>query len=124
MNDNEIWVKVDAASHKTPEQLDSLRLLTLVIYILYAVSWFNGLTALVAIVLNYVKREDAMGTIYESHFRWQMRTFWWSLLWAVVGFVTVYLLVGFLVLGILLVWLIYRLVKGLLYWSERRPMPI
>lgn len=124
MNADEIWVKVEAGSHKTPEQLDNLRLLTLIIYILYAISWFTGLSAVVAIVLNYIKREDTLGTIYESHFRWQMRTFWWSLLWAVIGFVTVYVLVGFLVLGALLVWLIYRLVKGLLYWSERRPMPI
>lgn len=121
---NDPWLTVDAASGKTQEQLDSLRLLTLVIYILYAVSWFNGLTALVAIVINYVKREDVAGTIYESHFRWQIRTFWWSLLWALVGFVTVYLLIGFLILPALLVWLIYRLVKGLLYWNDRRPMPL
>lgn len=124
MNPDEVWIKVDPASGKTQEQLDSLRLLTLVIYILYAVSWFTGFSALVAIIINYVKRDDAVGTIYESHFRWQMSTFWWSLLWAVVGFVTVYFLVGFLILAGLLVWLIYRLVKGLIYWNDRKPMPL
>lgn len=123
MND-EVWIKLDPASGKTQEQLDSLRLLTLVIYILYAVSWFTGLSALVAIVINYVKRDDVAGTIYESHFRWQIRTFWWSLLWAAVGFVTVYVLIGFLILPALLIWLIYRLVKGLLYWNDRKPMPL
>lgn len=120
---DEVWIKVDPASGRTQEQLDSLRRLTLIVYILYLLSWFAGITALVAIIINYVKREDAAGTVYESHFRWQIRTFWWSLLWGLVGVMTLIVGIGFLVLIALTVWVIYRFVKGLLYWNDRKALP-
>lgn len=109
---------------RTPEELASLRQLTLVVYILYAVSWFVGITALVAIIINYVKRGDVAGTLYESHFTWQIRTFWWGLLWAVLGGVTLMVGVGFVILLAAFVWTVYRLVKGFLYWNDRKPLPV
>jgi len=109
---------------KSPEQLASLRQLTLIIYILYAVSWFVAVTALIGIIVNYIKREDAVGTLYESHFTWQIRTFWWSLLWAVLGVATIVVGIGIVILIAAAVWSLYRLVKGLLYWNDRRPMPV
>ncbi|WP_180682112.1 DUF4870 family protein [Tepidicella baoligensis] len=109
---------------KTPEQLASLRQITLVIYILYALSWLIGISAIVAIVINYVKREDAAGTLYESHFTWQIRTFWWALLWSVIGVLSMVILIGFVILFATAVWSIYRIVKGWLYWSDRKPMPV
>jgi uncharacterized membrane protein len=72
---------------------ESLVRMTHAIYGLYAASLFIGVTALIAIVLDYVYRDDAKGTWLESHFRWQLRTFWYSLAWSV-------LLVGVLVLAI------------------------
>jgi uncharacterized membrane protein len=120
MNDHTV---IDVVA-KTPEQLASLRRLTLVIYILYALSWLVGISAIVAIVINYVKREDAAGTLYESHFTWQIRTFWWSLLWCVLGMLTLVLMVGFVILAAAAIWSIYRLVKGWLYWNDRKPMPL
>lgn len=108
---------------KTPEQLASLRQLTLVIYILYALSWLVGISAIVAIVINYLKREDAAGTLYESHFTWQIRTFWWALLWSALGVLALPVLVGFAILFATAVWSIYRLVKGWLNWNDRKPMP-
>lgn len=105
-------------------RLDSLRTLTLVTYVLYAVSALVGLTAIVAIVINYIKRDEARGTIYESHFIWQIRTFWWGLLWAVMGFATVWLLVGFVVLAANSIWLIYRVVRGFLNWNDAKAMPV
>ncbi|TSE36004.1 DUF4870 family protein [Tepidimonas charontis] len=109
---------------RTSEELASLRQLTLVVYILYAVSWFVGITALVAIIINYVKRGDVAGTLYESHFTWQIRTFWWGLLWAVLGGVTLMVGVGFVILLAAFVWTVYRLVKGFLYWNDRKPLPV
>lgn len=121
MNDNTI---IDV-NGKTDEQLQNLRQLTLIIYCLYAASWLlGGVPAIVAIVINYIKREDAAGTLYESHFTWQIRTFWWSLVWAVVGGITLMVGVGFLVLGAAAIWSIYRLVKGGLFWNDRKPMPV
>jgi len=115
---------IDVVSSKTPEQLASLRQITLVVYILYALAWFTGISAIVAIVINYVKREDAQGTIYESHFTWQIRTFWWGLLWAVLGFITLIVGIGFVVLFAAGVWNIYRLVKGWLNWNDHKPMQV
>ena len=106
------------------EKLAGLKQLTMILYILYAVSLFTGFTGLVAIIVNYVKREDTAGTIYESHFTWQIRTFWWSLLWAVIGWVTVFVLVGFVILFAAAIWFIYRIVKGFLYWNDGKPMDV
>ncbi len=107
------------------EKLASLKQLTMVTYILYALSAFVGITAIMAIMINYIKRDDTVGTIYESHFSWQIRTFWWSLLWAVVGFATVLLLgLGFLVLLVDSLWVIYRIVRGFLNWNDGKPMPV
>lgn len=106
------------------EKLASLKQLTLICYVLYALSWFTGITGIVAIIINYLKREDTAGTIYESHFTWQIRTFWWGLLWAFVGFVTTFILVGFAILLGAAVWSIYRLVKGFLNWNDGKPMPV
>ncbi|MEK8048293.1 DUF4870 family protein [Ideonella margarita] len=101
-----------------------LKQLTMIIYILYALSAFIGITGLAAIIINYIKREDAAGTLYESHFTWQIRTFWWSLLWAVIGFVTLIIGVGVVILVIDSIWVIYRIVKGILNCNDGKPMPV
>ena len=106
------------------EQLASLKTLTTVIYALYALSLFFGVTALVAIVLNYIKREDARGTLLESHFRWQIGTFWWGLVWLIVGGITWIILIGWLVWGVACIWFIYRIAKGWLNLNDNKPMPL
>ena len=122
--DQDIWMRV-GGSDKTEQQIANLRQLTLILYILYASCWIlGGLPAIVAIVINYIKREDAAGTLYESHFAWQIRSFWWGLAWAVVGAITAIIGIGFLILGALVIWLIYRMVKGLLFWNDHKPMPL
>jgi uncharacterized membrane protein len=102
----------------------SLRTLTMAVYLLQAVGFFVGLTWIVAVVINYVKKEEAAGSWLESHFRWQIRTFWFGLLWAVVG--TLLLIVfglGYLVWLAAGVWAIYRIVKGWLYLNDGKPLP-
>ena len=122
MSDNLSPATMDAA---TPaEKLASLKQLTLATYILYALSAFTGFTGLVAVIINYVKRDDTVGTIYASHFTWQIRTFWWGLVWAILGFVTVIVGVGFLILAIDGIWVLYRIVKGFLNWNDGKPMPV
>ena len=86
------------------ERTRSLKSLVQVVYVLYALSYFTGITAIVGIIINYVKREDAAGTWLESHFRWQIRTFWFGLLFA-----------NFC-------WIIYRIVKGWLNLNDNKPM--
>ena len=105
------------------EKMKSLKTLTLAVYILYALSYFTGITAIIGIVINYVKREEVAGTWLESHFRWQIRTFWFGLLWAVIGAATIVILIGFAILFANFIWIIYRIVKGWLNLNDNKPMP-
>lgn len=106
----------------TPENEKSLKTLTTIIYALYAASFFVGITAIAAIVMNYVKKEDVAETFLESHFRWQIRTFWFGVLWAAVGIITYLLFVGWVVLFVAGIWMIYRIVKGWLRLIDNKPM--
>ena len=105
-----------------PASDDANKTLTTVIYALYASSLLLGVTMLVAIVMNYVKRGDVEGTWLESHFRWQIRTFWYALLWSALGVLTMVFVVGFAVLFANLIWFIYRIVKGWLHLNDGKPM--
>ncbi|MEW8584603.1 MAG: hypothetical protein AB2531_02480, partial [Candidatus Thiodiazotropha sp.] len=96
--------------------------LTMAVYALQAISFLFVVTFLVAVIINYVKRDDVRGSWLESHFRWQIRTFWFSLLWMSIGFVTSFILVGYLLLFANAIWLIYRIIKGWLRLSEGREM--
>jgi uncharacterized membrane protein len=101
----------------------SLKTAATVVYALQAAGFFVGITWIAAVVIDYVKRDDAKGTWLESHYRWQIRTFWWGLLWAIIGSITVLLLVGWVVLAVTAIWIVYRIAKGWLYLSENRPLP-
>ena len=96
----------------TDDKLRSNKTLTWVIYGLYAASFLVGITSIVAIILNYVKRGDVAGTYLESHFTWQIRTFWISLIVAIIGMVLMLVLIGWLVLIADMVWVVYRLVSA------------
>jgi uncharacterized membrane protein len=89
-------------------------------------SFVGSLPSLVAVVLNYVKRRDARGTWVDSHYRWQIRTFWFALLWVLIGWSFILTIVG-VVVGVpiliaLTLWLMYRIGKGWLRLRDRRPM--
>jgi len=85
-----------------------------------------GVPSIIAVVINYVKRSEARGTFIESHFRWQIRTFWFGLLWCVVGGMLFVTLVGIpLAIGVFFaagVWAIYRIARGWLALRDRKPM--
>jgi uncharacterized membrane protein len=100
----------------------ALRQLTLAVYVLQLASIFVGVTLIAGVIINYVKRRDVEGTWLESHFRWQIRTFWWSLLWFGVGLALLIIVVGLFVLMAAAMWLLYRAIKGWLELEERRPM--
>ena len=100
----------------------SLKTLATVVYALQAVGFLVGITWIVAVIIDYVKVDEAKGSWLESHFRWQIRTFWWGLLWALIGSVLVLILVGWLVLAAATVWVIFRIVKGWLYLNDNKPI--
>jgi uncharacterized membrane protein len=85
-----------------------------------------GVPSIIAVVINYLKRAEASGTYLESHFRWQIRTFWFALLWSVAGAMLMATVIGiplavvvFLATG---AWVIYRIARGWLALRDRRPM--
>jgi uncharacterized membrane protein len=120
----------------------SLRTWTQAIYGLHAFSLVTGILgaatvvgaflvgwpSIIAVILNYVKQSDVRGTWLESHFRWQIRTFWFGLLWAVlcglfvVGTLGLGILIVWLPLGLLSIWFIYRIVKGWIRLGNNQPM--
>ena len=108
---------------KSPEEMAGLKNVTLMVYLLQALSFLWGVTAIVGVIVNYVKRDDVRGTVYESHFDWQIRTFWWGLLWGVVGVLLIIVFgLGLLVMFVAWIWAIYRVVKGWLKLSEGKPV--
>lgn len=109
-------------THSTEAKLASLKTLSHVIYGIYALSLFSGVPAIVGIVLNYIKLGDTRGTWLESHFRWQIRTFWWAVLWSIIGTITLIVFVGWVVLGVTYVWVIYRIAKGWLKLNDGLPI--
>lgn len=103
------------------ERERSSRDLATLVYLIQAISIFTAVPFFVGVLINYVKRGDVRGTLAESHFRWQIRTFWYSLLWLVVGWATVWILVGFVVWGICWIWVVYRVIRGWLTLADNRP---
>ncbi|MCC2616982.1 DUF4870 domain-containing protein [Aestuariibacter halophilus] len=108
---------------QTTSELDAKNLATLV-YALQAASFVIGITFIAAIIINYVKQDDVRGTLAESHFRWQIQTFWISVVLIIVGMLLMVVLVGWLVLVANAIWVIYRIVKGWVYLSDGKPMPV
>jgi uncharacterized membrane protein len=89
-------------------------------------SFVGGLPSIVAVIMNYARRSATRGTYLESHFRWQIRTFWYALLWAVVCVLVAVTIIGipFALIGFaaLAVWIVYRVGRGWLALRDGRPM--
>ena len=90
-------------------------------------SFVFGLPSLAAVVLNYVKRGEAAGSWLESHFRWQIRTFWFTLLWLVVSFLVMLTVIGipiaaWVMIPLLGLWVGYRVLRGWLALGNGRPV--
>ena len=86
----------------------------------------GSLPSIVAVIISYVKRGGARGSWAASHFRWQIRTFWFALLWLLLGVLLIVTLVGAPVglgmLAVVTLWLIYRIVRGWMRLADRQPM--
>jgi len=127
----------DAPSAATEGQVT----LTYLIYGLHALSALSGILSpafvvtafltgwpsIIAVIINYVKRGEVRGTYLESHFRWQIRTFWFALLWVLVASLLVLTFFGIpfaiVVAWVAGLWVLYRIVRGLLRLLDGKPMP-
>ncbi len=133
-------------SLQTVEADASLVRLTHIVYALHALglaigafgaasvlgSFLFGWPSIIAVIINYVKRSEVRGTWLDSHFSWQIRTFWFALLWALmVALVSLPLTVILVGIGtwvaglfILGVWAIYRIARGWLRLQAHQSMPM
>jgi len=132
-------------SHPLPEAGNAPRSLvdwTQIIYGLHALSLVIGIVgtatvigafllgwpSIIAVIMNYIKRSDVRGTWLESHFRWQLRTFWFGLLWVclctlfVIVTLGIGLIIAWLPLGIVALWFIYRVARGWLALRDGKPV--
>ena len=110
----------------------ALHAISLIVGIVTAASvvfaFLTGWPSIIAVIVNYVKRSEVRGTWLESHFRWQIRTFWWGLLWVALCLLFVVLtfgvglLIAWIPLMVVGLWFIYRIVAGWLRLLDRRPM--
>lgn len=91
-------------------------------------AFLSGWPSLLAVLLNYVKRDSTQDTYLESHFRWQIRTFWFALLWLVLGAILVVTIIGIPLAWILVVivglWVLYRMLRGLARLMNQEAMPV
>lgn len=103
-------------------QTSSNKTVTHVIYGLYALGIVVGVSPLVALIMNYVKRSDVQGTWLESHFLWQIKTFWYAFAGLVIGGLATFILIGWIILPIVGIWYVYRIVKGWLALVDDKSM--
>jgi uncharacterized membrane protein len=90
-------------------------------------AFLTGWPSIIAVILNYVKRSDVRGTWLDSHFSWQIRTFWFALLWLTLGAVLFITVVGIPFAVVLWfatgIWVLYRIIRGWLALSSQKALP-
>ena len=91
-------------------------------------AFLSGWPSILAVFLNYARRDAVRGTYLESHFRWQIRTFWFALLWLLLGAVLVLSVIGIPLAWVIVVivglWVLYRMLRGVTRLMDRRGMPL
>jgi len=98
------------------------RTLVLVSYVLHLVGAVAGITSIIGLILNYLKR-GSCGEVLDSHHSWMIRSFWWAILWCVIGLITIFIFIGWAILFVAWIWYIYRHVRGLIALINGDPMP-
>ena len=91
------------------------------IYLLYFAGYFTGITAIIGVIIAYVKMDDAE-PVLRSHYQFQVRTFWIGLLYNAIGIPLCFVLIGFPIMAWWLIWSLIRIVKGVLLAAEHKPV--
>ena len=111
----------------TASENQGLRTLTHVLYGLHTLSFFSGgIFSVVAMVINYIKRPDLPDDFFRSHFRWQARSFWFTLGWLVLTspLWVLFMFPGWFAWSLIGLWYLYRFIGGWWNFAESRPMPM
>ncbi len=103
---------------------DGERSTLLLAYVLHIMAPFTFWTAaIIGVVIDHIKINETSSEFIRSHHRWLIRTFWWGLLWLVVTTGLMLILIGYLLYFVVAIWWFYRVIRGVLAYVERRPMP-
>ena len=106
-------IEAEVIDARNSEAVRSMKTYSMIVYGLYALGLFlGGLPTLIGLIMAYLKRNEFAGTIYKDHMGLLIRTFWYSLLFSILGAITTWLYIGFVILFAVGVWYIYRLVRG------------
>jgi uncharacterized membrane protein len=91
-------------------------------------AFLTGWPSIIAVIINYIKRSDVRGTFLDSHFGWQIRTFWFAVLWVLLALLLVLTVIGIpiaWVLGVIIgLWVLYRIIRGWMALGSRKSMPV
>lgn len=91
-------------------------------------SFLTGWPSIIAIIINFLTRGSVRGTWLESHWRWQLRTFWFAVAWSLAAIVLTLTLIGIplalIIVAVLSIWILYRVVRGWLAVPAQRAMPV
>jgi uncharacterized membrane protein len=105
----------------TPQPMGPNTDIALIVYILYFLGYFTGITAIIGVIMAHVQ-QDSADPMLATHYRFQIRTFWIDLLYLVVGTVLSLIVIGVVVLAWWFIWSLIRNIKGALALYERRPI--
>ena len=108
--------------NQMPQPVVSKAHLALIVYILYFVGYFTGISALIGVIIAHIQAGEEPDPVMRSHYRFQIRTFWIGLLYLVIGGVLTIVVIGFAVLLWWFIWSLIRNVKGVLALNENRPI--
>ena len=111
----------DTSHQASAAREDSARTIAIIVYLLYLAALVNGLTAIIGVILAYVKRDEVRGTAYESHFSNAIEVFWIFLVGMLIAVPLCFVLVGFPLVAALYVWVLFRTIKGLVRASDGHP---
>ena len=102
--------------------MTSNRTMALVAYVLHLFGAIAGIPSIIGLILNYVSRRD-YGDIASSHHSWMIRSFWWALLFVVIGWITHWILIGYVIWVATWCWYVYRHVRGLVALVNDEALP-
>jgi uncharacterized membrane protein len=118
---------LDAQPYAPPDESQKTLVFWLYVFHGLGLVFSLGLLSFIPLIVNYIKRDDSAGTFLATHHSWQIRSFWWYAGWILIGFVPFFTVIliplAFLIWALAWLWKAYRLIKGLIYLNENRPMP-
>ncbi len=112
----------DAVADPVTEKPASTNSTPLIIYVLYVIGLMIPISAVVGVIAAHINKQGEASPVVLSHLNYQIRTFWWGLMWVAIGTIFSIVYIGYLFLLFWAIWTVYRIVKGLTLWNKSLPI--